>query len=191
MACKGGAFRGPGQSSITHQIGEGRRCCPAAAQRPPALGMWPSLVGVQDHRCRAGPAGRGVDGLWGMYSWLDRAPLGRNETGMWWRRHDEYDGGSGSGQGTAREDNWHRPPTSVACELAQAHDQHLPTPDQALVEQTRRTGVSKRSRLTEARGCAILAGAVCWTQATVRGGATRARLRSDVKPRTRRDLARR
>ncbi len=33
---------------------------------------------------------RGVDGLWGMYQWLDRAPKGRNETGMWWRRHDEY-----------------------------------------------------------------------------------------------------
>src|SRR6266576_3216267 len=33
---------------------------------------------------------RGVDGLWGMYQWLDRAPLGRNESGMWWRRHDEY-----------------------------------------------------------------------------------------------------
>jgi predicted dithiol-disulfide oxidoreductase (DUF899 family) len=34
---------------------------------------------------------RGVDILWGMYQWLDRAPLGRNETGLWWRRHDEYD----------------------------------------------------------------------------------------------------
>ena len=34
---------------------------------------------------------RGVDGLWGMYPWLDRAPRGRNETGIWWRRHDEYD----------------------------------------------------------------------------------------------------
>jgi predicted dithiol-disulfide oxidoreductase (DUF899 family) len=35
---------------------------------------------------------RGLDGLWGMYQWLDRAPLGRNEeTGdLWWRRHDEY-----------------------------------------------------------------------------------------------------
>jgi predicted dithiol-disulfide oxidoreductase (DUF899 family) len=33
---------------------------------------------------------RGVDGLWGMYQWLDRAPKGRNETGVWWRRHDEY-----------------------------------------------------------------------------------------------------
>jgi predicted dithiol-disulfide oxidoreductase (DUF899 family) len=34
---------------------------------------------------------RGLDGLWGMYQWLDRAPLGRNEPGFWWRRHDEYD----------------------------------------------------------------------------------------------------
>ena len=34
---------------------------------------------------------RGVDAIWGMYPWLDRAPLGRNETGMWWRRHDVYD----------------------------------------------------------------------------------------------------
>ncbi|MFI4884507.1 MAG: DUF899 family protein, partial [Steroidobacterales bacterium] len=33
---------------------------------------------------------RGLDGLWGSYQWLDRAPLGRNETGPWWLRHDEY-----------------------------------------------------------------------------------------------------
>ena len=34
---------------------------------------------------------RGLDGLWGMYQWLDRAPKGRNEMdGVWWRRHDEY-----------------------------------------------------------------------------------------------------
>jgi predicted dithiol-disulfide oxidoreductase (DUF899 family) len=47
---------------------------------------------------------RGLDPLWGMYQWLDRAPLGRNEMvvrGMgdlrgptWFRRHDEYDGES-------------------------------------------------------------------------------------------------
>ena len=35
---------------------------------------------------------RGLDGLWGMYQWLDRAPKGRNETGVWWLRHDEYKG---------------------------------------------------------------------------------------------------
>jgi predicted dithiol-disulfide oxidoreductase (DUF899 family) len=33
---------------------------------------------------------RGVDGLWGMFQWLDRAPSGRNQTTAWWRRHDEY-----------------------------------------------------------------------------------------------------
>lgn len=33
---------------------------------------------------------RGLDGLWGMYQWLDRAPKGRNEQGVWWRRRDEY-----------------------------------------------------------------------------------------------------
>jgi predicted dithiol-disulfide oxidoreductase (DUF899 family) len=36
---------------------------------------------------------RGLDGLWGMFQWLDRAPKGRNETGgAWWRRRDEYEG---------------------------------------------------------------------------------------------------
>jgi predicted dithiol-disulfide oxidoreductase (DUF899 family) len=34
---------------------------------------------------------RGVDGIWGMYAWLDRAPTGRNESQPWLRRHDEYD----------------------------------------------------------------------------------------------------
>jgi predicted dithiol-disulfide oxidoreductase (DUF899 family) len=40
---------------------------------------------------------RGIDGLWGMYQWLDRAPRGRNEPEIhaplaqrWIRRHDEY-----------------------------------------------------------------------------------------------------
>lgn len=36
---------------------------------------------------------RGLDALWGMYPWLDRAPRGRDETGVWWRRHDEYPAG--------------------------------------------------------------------------------------------------
>jgi predicted dithiol-disulfide oxidoreductase (DUF899 family) len=34
---------------------------------------------------------RGVDALWGAYQWLDRAPRGRNETGPWFRRRDEYE----------------------------------------------------------------------------------------------------
>jgi len=35
---------------------------------------------------------RGVDAIWGMYPLLDRAAKGRNEQGIWWRRHDEYQG---------------------------------------------------------------------------------------------------
>jgi predicted dithiol-disulfide oxidoreductase (DUF899 family) len=34
---------------------------------------------------------RGLDALWGAYQWLDRAPLGRNEDGYWWRLHDQYE----------------------------------------------------------------------------------------------------
>ncbi len=34
---------------------------------------------------------RGVEAIWGMYPWFDRAPKGRNESGPWLRRHDEYD----------------------------------------------------------------------------------------------------
>ena len=34
---------------------------------------------------------RGLDGLWGMYQWLDRAPKGRNEQGVWWHHHDRYE----------------------------------------------------------------------------------------------------
>ncbi len=33
---------------------------------------------------------RGLDGLWGMYQWLDRAPRGRNESGAWFRPRDQY-----------------------------------------------------------------------------------------------------
>jgi predicted dithiol-disulfide oxidoreductase (DUF899 family) len=36
---------------------------------------------------------RGLDGLWGMYQWLDRAPKGRNETGYWLRHRDKYAAG--------------------------------------------------------------------------------------------------
>jgi predicted dithiol-disulfide oxidoreductase (DUF899 family) len=34
---------------------------------------------------------RGLDGLWGGYQWLDRAPKGRNEPDYWWRHHDRYE----------------------------------------------------------------------------------------------------
>jgi len=39
---------------------------------------------------------RGLDPFFGFYAWLDRAPLGRNESGgvaggLWYRHHDSYD----------------------------------------------------------------------------------------------------
>lgn len=35
---------------------------------------------------------RGVDAIWGVYPWLDRAPKGRNESGgIWWRHRDAYE----------------------------------------------------------------------------------------------------
>ena len=35
---------------------------------------------------------RGLDALWTMWQWLDRAPFGRNEGDMeWYKRHDQYE----------------------------------------------------------------------------------------------------
>jgi predicted dithiol-disulfide oxidoreductase (DUF899 family) len=39
---------------------------------------------------------RGIDGLWSMWQWLDRAPLGRNEGDLsWFHRHDDYPSAAG------------------------------------------------------------------------------------------------
>ena len=82
---------------------------PESGEENPALVEWAASVGTDwpTYR-REGPGmsafaledgvvyhtysayERGLDALWGMYPWLDRAPLGRNETGLWFRRHDEY-----------------------------------------------------------------------------------------------------
>jgi predicted dithiol-disulfide oxidoreductase (DUF899 family) len=41
---------------------------------------------------------RGLDALWGVYPWLDRAPKGRNESGnVWMHRHDEYESQAAAG----------------------------------------------------------------------------------------------
>jgi predicted dithiol-disulfide oxidoreductase (DUF899 family) len=53
----------------------------------PGMSAFARDEGVVHHTYSA--YARGVDALWGMYQWLDRAPLGRNETGIWFRRHDE------------------------------------------------------------------------------------------------------
>jgi predicted dithiol-disulfide oxidoreductase (DUF899 family) len=64
-------------------------------QEGPGVSAFVRRDGVVYHSYSA--YGRGVDGLWGMYQWLDRAPLGRNEGDEWWfRRHDEYGDDAGS-----------------------------------------------------------------------------------------------
>jgi predicted dithiol-disulfide oxidoreductase (DUF899 family) len=44
---------------------------------------------------------RGLDAMWNMYQWLDRAPQGRNEAGVWWKRNDEYGAGDARATGVA------------------------------------------------------------------------------------------
>jgi predicted dithiol-disulfide oxidoreductase (DUF899 family) len=61
---------------------------PTFLRETPGLSTFALQDGVVHHTYSA--YARGLDGLWGMYQWLDRAPLGRNETSVWWRRHDEY-----------------------------------------------------------------------------------------------------
>jgi predicted dithiol-disulfide oxidoreductase (DUF899 family) len=82
-----------------HEAGEGavakfaRMCGTDAAtytRDRPGVSAFVREDGVIYHTYSA--YARGVDGVWGVYPWLDRAPKGRNESGgIWWRRHDEYD----------------------------------------------------------------------------------------------------
>ena len=58
------------------------------AREAPGMSAFALEDGVVYHTYSA--FARGVDGLWGMYQWLDRAPKGRNEAGLWFRRRDEY-----------------------------------------------------------------------------------------------------
>ena len=63
---------------------------PAAFMREkPGMSAFVLEDGVVYHSYSA--YARGLDGLWGMYQWLDRAPKGRNEQGVWWRHHDKYE----------------------------------------------------------------------------------------------------
>jgi predicted dithiol-disulfide oxidoreductase (DUF899 family) len=62
---------------------------PTYARDRPGMSAFVLEDGVVYHTYSA--YARGLDGLWAMYQWLDRAPKGRNETAVWWRRHDEYD----------------------------------------------------------------------------------------------------
>jgi predicted dithiol-disulfide oxidoreductase (DUF899 family) len=80
----------PGNESPVAQIAAMTGTDPATYTRErPGISAFALENGVVYHTYSA--YSRGLDGLWGMYQWLDRAPRGRNETGVWWRRNDEYD----------------------------------------------------------------------------------------------------
>ena len=59
------------------------------AREHPGMSAFALEDGVVYHTYSA--YARGLDGLWGMYQWLDRAPQGRSDSGPWWRRRDEYE----------------------------------------------------------------------------------------------------
>lgn len=62
---------------------------PTYIRERPGMSAFALEDGVVHHTYSA--YARGLDGLWGGYQWLDRAPLGRNEPDFWWRHHDKYD----------------------------------------------------------------------------------------------------
>jgi predicted dithiol-disulfide oxidoreductase (DUF899 family) len=67
---------------------------PTYSRERPGLSAFALQDGIAYHTYSA--YARGLDALWGMYQWLDRAPLGRNEARSdddalnFFRRHDEY-----------------------------------------------------------------------------------------------------
>jgi len=77
----------PGGGAATHAAMSGTDPATYLRERP-GMSAFALEDGVVYHTYSA--YARGLDGLWGMYRWLDRAPKGRNEKGPWWRRHDEY-----------------------------------------------------------------------------------------------------
>jgi predicted dithiol-disulfide oxidoreductase (DUF899 family) len=80
-----GGERDPFVARITSSVGTD---WPTYRQQGPGMSAFVLDDGVVYHTYSTYE--RGIDVFWGMNQWLDRAPLGRNETGLWWRRHDEY-----------------------------------------------------------------------------------------------------
>jgi predicted dithiol-disulfide oxidoreductase (DUF899 family) len=78
--------RGPGLAEVASSVGTD---WPTYRQQGPGMSAFVLEDGIVYHTYSTYE--RGLDILWGVYQWLDRAPLGRNETGFWFRRHDEYD----------------------------------------------------------------------------------------------------
>jgi predicted dithiol-disulfide oxidoreductase (DUF899 family) len=80
-------WKGAGEGATSFAAMSGTDAATFTRDRP-GMSAFASEDGVLYHTYSA--YARGLDGLWGMYQWLDRAPKGRNEKGTWWRRRDEY-----------------------------------------------------------------------------------------------------
>jgi predicted dithiol-disulfide oxidoreductase (DUF899 family) len=79
-----------GSESVIAQVAAMTGTDPATYLRQaPGMSAFALEDGVVYHTYSA--YARGLDALWAMYQWLDRAPMGRNEAGVWFRRHDEYE----------------------------------------------------------------------------------------------------
>lgn len=88
---------GEGNAVLTGIAGQTGTDWPTYIRELPGMSAFVLEDGVVYHTYSA--YARGLDGLWGMYQWLDRAPRGRNEeeAGIWWRHHDKYESQSQSG----------------------------------------------------------------------------------------------
>jgi len=76
----------PGLTKLAASVGTD---WPTYSRETPGMSAFALEDGVVYHTYSA--YARGVDALWSLYQWLDRAPRGRNEAGFWIRRRDEYD----------------------------------------------------------------------------------------------------
>jgi predicted dithiol-disulfide oxidoreductase (DUF899 family) len=64
---------------------------PTYTREAPGMSAFALEDGVVYHTYSA--YARGLDAVWGMYPWFDRAPKGRNEAGPWFRHKDKYGDG--------------------------------------------------------------------------------------------------
>lgn len=72
---------------------------PTYIRETPGMSAFALKDGVVHHTYSA--YARGLDVLWNTYQWLDRAPLGRNESDFWFRHHDQYDASPGESRKSA------------------------------------------------------------------------------------------
>jgi predicted dithiol-disulfide oxidoreductase (DUF899 family) len=83
----------PGEGPVAEMAAKSGTDVLSYTRQAPGMSAFAREAGVVHHTYST--YARGLDGLWGMFQWLYRAPLGRNETSLWWRHHDAYSGAAG------------------------------------------------------------------------------------------------